>query len=121
MGGHVHDPLTRPQLPHSLAQLHAIAARHDDIENDEIHSSLGLAQHLECLDGAVRLEQPVTLLAEDARGEPTRDALIVDNENGRGITGIWMVQSRSTPGNGQQVDGDRQKITGAAEATIVTC
>jgi hypothetical protein len=116
MGGHVHDPLTRPELTHSLPQLHAIAARHDDIENDEIHSAVGLAQHLERLDRAIGLEQPIALLTEDAGGESTGNALVIDNENGRGAAGVCKVQV-VPPVKTNRGSGGSQNLTRGGGAT----
>jgi hypothetical protein len=76
-----------------LAQLHTITARHDHVQHHEIYADLSLAQHPEGLDGAVGLQQLITLLTEDARGQSTRNALVVDNEDGRGVTWRWMGQS----------------------------
>ncbi len=92
MGRHVEDALMGPLLQHLSGDGYAVTLGHDHIDDEEIHPAPHQPQDIQRFGAVLGLEYAVSFLAEDAIGHPSRDSLIVDDQNGRRRTGEWRRQ-----------------------------
>lgn len=81
VGRHKEDALIWPLRQDRAREFDAVRARHHHIEHDQIHPPPGMSQDVKRLVSVSSLEDPVSLLAEDAKGYSPCNGLIVNHEN----------------------------------------
>jgi hypothetical protein len=101
MGRHVEDALVGPLLQHLSGDGYPVTLGHDHIDYEEVHPAPHQPQDIQRFGAVLGLEHAVSLLAEDAIGDPSRDPLIVDDQNGGCRTGEWRRQGASS-GEGKE-------------------
>jgi hypothetical protein len=71
MSGHVQNALVGPTLENLASDCDTIAFRHYHVHDDKVHTTSCLAQRIESFRTVLGLEDAVSLLAQDAVGDPS--------------------------------------------------
>jgi hypothetical protein len=87
MSRHIKDALVGPLLRDELAKLNAVTVRHDHVHDQQIDVTARLTQNREGFFGVLRFQNAVALLTQDSVRNPTRDPLVVDDEDRGGTAG----------------------------------
>jgi hypothetical protein len=86
---HVEDALTRPALQYLTSRSYSITLRHYHVDHEQVDPPTGEAQHVQSFDTRVGLEDPEALLGEDSVSDPSGNAFVVNNQDGRACRQEW--------------------------------